>query len=205
MKIAIAGEFRRGKDTVANIIEASLLTDKQVTRLAFADALKTEVSEMTFDYVKADSYENSAGMTLRNDASFSAWDAHMHRLRPVNGLAWQWWGEFRRQTEGEHYWINHPQFQCRYKDAVRDGHHVLITDVRQHNEAAWCRRNGFYCIRIEGPCRAFGETRDPQHPSEIHIPDLEVDAVLVNEGTMNDLTRSIHELLEQTILPFFGE
>jgi hypothetical protein len=47
--------------------------------------------------------------------------------------------------------------------------------MRHINEAEWCRKEGFYLVRIVGPCRAEGERRDPTHASEVHVDELEVD------------------------------
>lgn len=105
----------------------------------------------------------------------------------VYGPAFQFWGEWRRWHDDECYWINHPMFQARYQEAEQAQHHIVIADMRHHNEAAWCKRNGFYLIRIEGPCRTEGEARDPNHASERFIDELEVDAVVSNESSLTNL------------------
>lgn len=198
MKLAITGAFRRGKDTVANIVISSLLTDRPVTRLAFADALKRELSEMVFDY--AVEVQDQRGRAERLDS----WDTHMRRMRKLNGIGWQWWGEYRRQVDGPDYWIEHPDLKRNYEQAEREGHHIIITDMRHHNETSWCRSHGFYCVRVEGPCREVEETRHPDHASEVDIPYLLVHDVINNRGSLRDLKRRVSELIDNGHTAFIG-
>lgn len=205
MKIAITGEFRRGKDTVAGIIQRQF-TSHPVVMLAFADALKSELAEMTLNYIQPPSLivKKDGGDTYVQPGAYRDWEAHMRKKRDINGTGWQWWGEFQRQYQGEDYWIKHVRFQYRYSEAARDGDHIIITDMRHHNEFVWCQAQGFFTVRVTGPCRSE-ESRDPNHPSEIHVRELPVDFELINDGTMNDLTREVENLMRGDVARFFAE
>lgn len=203
-KVAITGEFRRGKDTLASMIEERL--EGTVTRLAFADALKRELAEMSFTYVR-DSfdlgryYETIDGPEY--DSVLDEWEKIMRQDRAINGVGWQWWGEFRRRKDGEDYWINHYCLAGQYAHASDHGHHIIITDMRHHNEAKWCKEHGFYLIRIEGPCQVGGELRDSNHPSERHVRELEVHLVIQNTGGLDALREKVASDLVGRLERFF--
>lgn len=202
MKIAITGGFRRGKDTVAGIIQRQI-TDRPIVVLAFADALKSELAELSLNYIQPpELVTRKNGDTYIQPGAYRDWERHMRKQREINGTGWQWWGEFQRQYSGQDYWIKHVRFQYRYAEAARDGDHIIITDMRHHNEAEWCRQQGFFLLRVTGPCRSE-ESRDPLHPSEIFVNDLPVDFELINDGSMNDLTRAVQNLLKGDIARFF--
>lgn len=206
LKIAITGEFRRGKDTVADIIQAVLLREGgSVSRLAFADALKYELAEMVFGYGATQNYTDlSADYDAEQLAREGFHDllVKMRDERQLNGTGWQWWGEYRRQVEGADYWVNHPFLTQAYQSAIRHSRNIIITDMRHHNENKWCRENGFFMLRVEGPCRAEGETRLTIHPSEIHVKDLEVNSVIYNHEryTLEELEQYIRHELMPTIV-----
>lgn len=204
MKIAITGEFRRGKDTIAGII-SRYISERPVVSLAFADALKGELAEMSLNYLQPPELvvKHDNRDTYVRPGAYRDWEDSMRRARVVNGVGWQWWGEFRRRYSGADYWIEHVRFQYRYNEAMTDGNHIVITDMRHHNEAEWCKKNGFFLVRVEGPCRSE-ESRDPGHASEVAIRDIDVHAVLINDGTMNDLTRSVHRLIDGDVAAFFA-
>jgi hypothetical protein len=164
-------------------------------KLHFADALKYEVAEMVWNCTLPG--------TNRDE-----WEAKFLSDKALNGLAFQWWGEWKRQKWSEHYWINHHAFQKRYKDALLSGGNIIISDMRHVNEAEWCRKEGFYLIRVVGPCRAGDERRDPTHASEVHVDELKVDAILDNSRNLDTLKSLALALLyhieRRPHVPFLG-
>lgn len=76
---------------------------------------------------------------------------------------------------------------------------VVIPDVRFRNEVAAIRDAGGQVFRIVRPGAGLtGETA--AHASEVQqfgIADAELDAVIVNDGTVDDLRRKVVEALEQ--------
>lgn len=207
IKIAIAGRFRTGKDTVADIIEAHLTMQSgpgTVARLGFADALKYELSTMVANFTLPDDLFVEEGSQMY--ALPSAYEQHeelMAQRRAVNGVGWQWWGEYRRRFYGEDYWINHSLFRARLEDAAYASKHIIIRDMRHHNEAQWTKQNGFYLIRVEGPRRSE-DARAPDHPSERYVDELPVHCTIHNNGSLYELGELVERLLKYSIAAFFA-
>lgn len=180
-KIALTGRFRTGKDTVASLV-GSLLPGR-TEQFAFANALKRELAYMVGEYI-------------------DVFDDRVLYNREMHALGWQWWGEFRRKVCGDDYWIR--QIEDYIKDATdRLGWNVIITDMRHLNEAEWCRKNGFFLVRVEGPCRSGSEVRDPNHPSERDVDNIPVDTFVINDGTVQQLDQKVRGLLMPQIRRFF--
>jgi hypothetical protein len=195
-KIAITGHFRTGKDTFADMLVEAL--DPPTVKLHFADALKYEVAHMLYDYRNPTHRDHIVTSGVHKETyldSIANFAAEMAEDRQLNGLAWQWLGEWRRQKTDPDYWINHYKFQDAYRTALTNGANIIIPDMRHVNEAEWCRKEGFYLVRITGPCRAESERRDPAHASEVHVDELNVDAVIGNYGSRNLLRVASQALL----------
>jgi hypothetical protein len=187
-KIAITGHFRTGKDTFADMLTEAF--NPPTVKLHFADALKYEVAHILYDHIHYDDRDGVVTGWTHMDTyldSIANFAAEMAEDRQLNGLAWQWLGEWRRQKTSPDYWIHHYKFQDAYRAALISNTNIIISDMRHVNEAEWCRKEGFYLVRIVGPCRAEGERRDPTHASEVHVDELEVDLVLPNTGDLNTL------------------
>jgi hypothetical protein len=208
-KIGITGHFRTGKDTFADMLAEAL--SPPTVKLHFADALKYEVANMLYDYthpVRRDRIVTGYTHQETHQNLVSNFAAEMAEDRQLNGLAWQWLGEWRRQRTAPDYWINHYKFQDAYRTALTKGANIIISDMRHVNEAKWCREQGFYLVRIVGPCRAEGERRDLTHASEVHVDELKVHAVFDNSGnldTLKSLALALRYHLEsRPHLPFLG-
>jgi hypothetical protein len=187
-KIGITGHFRTGKDTFADMLAEAL--SPPTVKLHFADALKYEVAHMLYDYINPTRRDSIVTWYTHQETYQSMvanFAAEMAEDRQLNGLAWQWLGEWRRQKTDLDYWIHHYRFQDKYQEALTTNSNIIISDMRHVNEAKWCRKEGFYLVRIVGPCRAEGERRDPNHASEVHIDKLEVDGVISNSGSLEAL------------------
>jgi hypothetical protein len=187
-KIGITGHFRTGKDTFADMLAEAL--GPPTVKLHFADALKYEVAHMLYDYRNPAHRDRIATSGVHQETyldSIANFTAEMAEDRQLNGLAWQWLGEWRRQKTDLDYWINHYKFQDAYRAALVSSSNIIISDIRHLNEAEWCRKEGFYLVRIVGPCRAEGERRDPTHASEVHVDELDVDGIIDNFGNLDTL------------------
>ena len=202
LKIAITGRFRRGKDTLADLIEEFIAGDGPVARLAFARALKAELAEMTLHYTNPPDLVipgKKVPKMFMVPGGYKMWEDRMNERRDINGVGWQWWGEWRRQICGEDYWIKHPLFRAAHDEATQARKHILVTDMRHHNEAEWCGNNGFYRVRVTGPCRAPDDVRDKDHPSETAIEHLPVDCVYDNVGSVLDMQEWVRLVLVPTV------
>ena len=184
VKVAITGHFRTGKDTLAQMLTE--LLPGRTTTLHFADALKGEVCWMTW-------------VASGKPRPFRKFADEFRANRSLHGLAFQWWGEYRRQKFGEDYWINHDLFKHTYELCVDYKHNIIIADMRHHNEAQWARGQGFYLVRITGPQRTEGlvEARSLEHPSEKHISDLKVHDWIPNDRGLEHLRHQAVSLLNR--------
>jgi dephospho-CoA kinase len=82
---------------------------------------------------------------------------------------------------------------------------IVLTDVRQANEVAWCRENGFTLIRVTAPdevriARAIeaGDSfveNDLVHSTELAIDGFEVDYEIVNDGSVDDLKAQVDAIV----------
>jgi dephospho-CoA kinase len=109
-------------------------------------------------------------------------------------------------------WIKHAERKVRGTIDFRvntgaDRIGIVITDLRQQNEYEWARANGFTIIRVTAPdevriARAiragddFNEN-DLEHVTESAIDGFEVDAVIVNKGSLEELQTKIDVIMEQ--------
>lgn len=127
--IGIAGYARCGKDTFVEIAKKILQKNGYTPmRMAFADMLKDEVTDMLMDY-------GFKGRVKTDDPTVKT------QMRPLM----VWWGCQRRyESEGGLYWVNEVdnQIQDVINDAQSSGTStermvVLVSDVRFPNEAKW--------------------------------------------------------------------
>lgn len=192
VKIAITGRLGRGKDTIADMFMRLVPETHLTTRIAIADALKWEVAVMTHRHVgPAENLEQ--------------WYVRLRQDKELNGLSYQWWGEWRRRHCGIDYWLNHTQFVTRYNHATREMHNVVITDVRHLNEGLWAKQHDFFLVRIDGPCRV-SSNRNRDHESERDVEKIPVHAVIRNgnDRTLDALYTAVCKLYNLQIAPFFG-
>jgi dephospho-CoA kinase len=82
---------------------------------------------------------------------------------------------------------------------------IIITDLRQPNELAKCKDEGFVIIRVTAPdelrlarAKQAGDqftAADLTHETESHIDGFAVDYELVNDCTKTELLRKVDELI----------
>lgn len=98
-------------------------------------------------------------------------------------------------------WVKHLE-----KDLNKSHSSVqIITDLRQENEAKFCRENGFVIIKVTADTEIrkarvlnAGETWNEefeQHPSEIEIDGMNTDYTITNNTTLEDLKESVLNVL----------
>jgi len=182
MNIAICGELRSGKDAVG----AYLTQNYGYTRFAFGDALKRYAHEL-----------------------FGESDGKQREL-------YQWFGQTMRERDPD-IWVR----KCFDKiNAVRPwviaqpsirfphpGFNAVITDLRQPNEYARCRSEGYVIIRVTAPestriTRAIQSNdtfnlRDLTHDTESHVATFEVDYEIVNDGSLAELHSKVDATMAQ--------
>jgi hypothetical protein len=172
--IGLAGKKQSGKDTVYQI--ASELLEAPVGRIAFADPLKLEVSEITgfrVDFI----------------------EEHKQDFRTLLQV---WGTDFRRKFCGSDYWIE--QMDSALDKAAGNYKNIFITDVRFPNEADFIKNKGGRLIKIERRNMTYQNIQEAvdhdRHPTETEMEDYHsVDYVLNNDGTEKELHKSVANML----------
>lgn len=176
MIVGFAGKKGSGKDTAAQALSSCAI-------VKFADPLK-EMTRALF---------RSIGVTEDTIARYVDGDMKETPLACLGGRTtrqfMQWLGtEFGRVLVWDGLWVN--AFGMRAAAHVAAGHDVACTDVRFPNEVAAIKREGGVVLMIERP----GLTAIDGHASE-DTSALYFDAVIVNDGTVEDLHRKVRGYL----------
>ncbi len=213
--IALSGAKGAGKDTVADY-----LVDRHgYAKLAFADALRTEIS-LTCGVSKTVLLDRQLkeaplpGLALANttESNFLEWwlettEAYAERamgtfsadqLTMPRSPRWitQRWGDWRRSQDPE-YWIAQMQVQI----AALPGTRLVITDVRtnpaphQLIEVDFIQHLGGHLWQIRRPGTISEAGNTDGHVTEVPIPVCQVDQVIENASTVAALQQRVESLL----------
>lgn len=208
MLIGLTGHKGSGKDSAA-------LQMKGFYRFAFGDAMKHEVAEAFGIDVKVlydrELKENPHIPLIRcKDPDF--YDTAMNSLKPSveEGPGWkfkrigidlllhlsprkimQLWGTEYRRAQDNLYWIRKLHENRVYHE--ERGKFEAITDVREHHEASYVKRQGGILIRVLRPNNPY-DTGDT-HGSEVNVNKLAVDFEIINDGTLEDLGAKIEAVI----------
>lgn len=174
MKIALMGYARSGKGEVAKLINDWLIMNGEgiVRTLSFGEELKTRFHE-AFPEIPAD---------------------------PKPRLGYEKFAKLGRDFD-EDFWVK--CLNWKYKLLGEIYNNFTIDDLRQSNEAEWCRANGFHIVYVQANSklreeRSAGDTEwVAVNVSEREIVTIEPDYVLVNSGSLEDLAREVHQLMEE--------
>jgi hypothetical protein len=159
-----------------------LLPDKNVYRLAFADALKEEVYDLLLK-------PNNIPYDYLNDPV----------KKKIFRTFMQWYGtEFRRNPEiggDNNYWISRLfekiiKIQSEDPDAI-----IIVCDMRFYNELNALKNVGAYIVNV---------VRDSVYdPSEAHISETELDSYhhlfdyfAMNNGTLEDYKVNVETIID---------
>lgn len=190
--IALTGAMRAGKDEVARY-----LTEKYgYTRFAFGDELKRYANDI-FD----------AGATQNKPREL-----------------YQWFGQTMRQRDPD-VWVRKCFVRIHEEEREADlsdtfmgveepSFRAVLTDVRQPNEMAECRRQGYVIIRVKATSalriqRAVEaedtfDLRDLTHETESHTDGFAVDYEVVNDGSLAELHAQIDAVMTDITRNRFG-
>jgi len=185
VKLALCGEARVGKDTVADYLEYGY----HMVPFAFGDELKKD-----FHYKYP----------------------HIPRIpKPVSG--YQLFGQLEREIHGADYWINRCFENIQYVARIARNYNwvnlsgeqtkfcPVITDLRQPNELARLREEGYIIIRVEAPLdvrmdrmEAEGDKvseRNLNFETETFVKDFDVDYTIVNDSTLEYLQMRVDDIM----------
>lgn len=179
VKVGITGGIRSGKDTVAEyIVDVIKLhyTDTTHSILGFADGI-TDLIEMFMP----DLLEGG---------------------KPRK--AYQEIGQTLRKFDPD-VWVNYALNTIEMTEQVYPGAHIIVKDVRQPNEAEALRDQGFVIVKVlanedERIRRAKAQNdvfdlEDLQHETEKAIDEITPDAIIYNEGTLEDLYYTVEDFI----------
>ena len=193
--IALIGKKRSGKDTFANV----LVEEFGFTRVAFADPLRAAALELdpwvpihgSLARLRRTTPGIQASSIVRLSALIEAvgWETAKDLVPEVRRLLQRFGTEAIRKIEPD-FWINAARKTI---DEIEGP--VVVTDCRYPNEADFAESVGGHLIRIVRP----GAESADAHPSETALDDRRVDAIVRNDGTVEDLqeyARDVASVLE---------
>jgi hypothetical protein len=166
--VGVAGRLGAGKDTVGDY----LVRAYGFKRVAFADALKELCSHVV-----------SRAAVGWNGENWTGSKSEYGRMI-LQGI-----GKGARGVIGPGVWVSALDRTLSQTDGLNPfSDRVVVTDVRYPNEVDYVRWNGdkSLLIRVDRP----GVDRsgpEHQHETEAHVDSLKVDAVVVNDGTLEQL------------------
>lgn len=192
------GRAGAGKDATADIITSNV----DAARFAFATRLKQEaaaafrVDERLF--YRRDNKElpiRQLALARCTEPAFVAYaGSELGMLGPLKPRTiMQTWGDWRK-AQNPDYFI--PPAAYTRRMAMSAGHAAMVvTDVRYRNEAQWVADHGGVLWRIERD----GLPPVNSHSSEWSIRELRADAVIRNDGSLDELRRAVVDLLGVTL------
>jgi len=183
--IGLTGYAQSGKDTVASI----LVSEYGFTRVAFADKIRELAYELN-PIVEGYDYDDVFNpVYLRKWVDEKGWDRAKVKEPELRRIL-QDLGVGARKVLGEDIWVI---------SVLQELHDVdtdyVITDVRFKNEATMLKQMNGQLWRVERP----GVKAINGHISEHDLEGYDVDQVLSNEGTMQDLELLVRQRMDDLI------
>lgn len=181
MLIGLTGCKGVGKDTAASCLEG-------FTRLGFADKLKEAVGNLLMmDDVDAFKDYGTVQIEIRGTANY-------YRIFTGRSFLQRFGTEMGRETFWNSFWVD--QWETRYQELQETSMYVpiVVPDVRFANEAIRIKTLEGMIIRIDRPGYIYDG-----HPSEDGIPDDLIDAVVLNNGTVEEFQARFLAVVEGLI------
>lgn len=185
--IGFCGYAQSGKDTAAGF-----LTAHGYERLAFADALRDSVYLLN-PIVRVSSIGNAdcEYERVQDLVDRVGWDVAKVSYPEIRQLLQRMGTEVGRALYGESFWVDRVLTQMgrsttSYGEDVIVGNYV-ITDVRFPNEVEAVRSVGGKVVRIYRE----GVGAVNSHVSDTGVDDLEIDAVVLNQGSLDEFRQEV--------------
>ncbi|MGI5530182.1 hypothetical protein ACQEVX_23190 [Streptomyces syringium] len=176
--VGVAGGAGHGKDELGQA-----LVELGWQRKAFADKVKDFLYAMNPPAPHAEGVE---AYSLALEVDCFGWD-EVKGYPGVRKLLQRCGTEAGRGVLGPDVWVN-----ALFDDYEEWDTPVVITDVRFPNEAQAIKDRGGLVVQVRRPKQILAEGAD--HVSERALKDWEFDAVLVNDGTVEELHEQLRAL-----------
>lgn len=178
--IGITGRAGSGKDLVKSIIKDKIYPNYSTVR--FADKLK-QAAEVMFGWTQEQIEDRDF-----KEAIDPVWGFSPRKAMQLLGT------EYGRGLR-EDLWIH--SVRVLLQSPSTEG--LIVSDVRFDNEAEFIRENGGTLLHIQRP--NGDETALSTHASEIPVTILPSDKVIINDGTISELTQRVALALNKEIDP----
>ncbi len=180
--IGLSGYARSGKDAAAEALKSL-----GFSRLAFADKLREFALTLDPVIIMNKSIANNVGMRLSEIIDEYGWDGYKDTIwsDDIRKTLQLIGTECGRRLIHDDVWIH-----ATFNDLDYNGLYV-VADVRFVNEAEYIRLNGGRIVRIVrdgvGPVN--------NHPSETALDNYRFDALIHNEGTLEEFQNTVREVI----------
>jgi hypothetical protein len=199
--IGIGHKARQGKDTLAGMIKE--MTTDECHIIHWADALYVEVSNKNSSvplvFRKGSRFyfvDGSHALTAEypglekifNERGIESYQGMAEKDSPML----QFWGTNFRRKQDPNYWVNKVLQRIETLNGL-----IIIPDTRFQNEHTAIRANKGLYIEVQrfngDGSRFISRDRDPNHPSEIDLDDIEANF------TIGANSKCLHHIREQAI------
>lgn len=173
--IGITGKARAGKDTLAEL----LYEHHGFTRIAFADPVKLAAQQ-----IFGLSVDQTWDATLK-EVVIPYWDLTPRQMFQKLGT------DATHPVFGPDVWMK--RWFLGY-DMLKDSDDIVVPDCRYDLEAAGVRNLGGVIVRVVRSSEGLSGD-EAAHVSESGL-SLAVDYTIINDGTIDDLRKSVADLIE---------
>lgn len=178
MIVGLCGLAGAGKDSVAEILEAKL----GFKRASFAEDIRTALYTLNPIVGRRWFFWT---VRLQDAVDRLGWDQAKRRYPEIRRLMQVFGTEVGREQFGQKFWLDRTFSHFTADDDV------AISDVRMQNEVDTIQESGGFVIWVKRP----GLVRMP-HKSEQLDFEAACDAIILNDGSKNDLEASTLECME---------
>jgi len=194
MIVGFAGKLQSGKDTSGY----RLLDKFGFTRISFAEALKKDTATKFRRTLKAH-YRMTRPDLQKKEPTEKEWDEIIYRglwleRDDVTRAMLQEVGTEVYRAVNMDWWVN------RWSEEVGkvDSGHVVVTDTRFENEINAIKNRDGKLVKVIRPALQVATKDVSSHASENEWTQFtDWDAVVVNDGAVEDLWKKIDDLAEQ--------
>jgi hypothetical protein len=204
--IGITGLAHSGKDTSADYLYSKLRTECNVVKIALADQLKVicqSLIQMFYgQQIPLDEfYDMGKKEAIRDELPKFA--GQPFKLRTILQMVGT---EIFRDLISKSVWCNYIKEKYIDNNACDI---LIISDIRMPDEISFFtdlvkngQLDGFKCYRIIRSNRSVLSANNQAHQTERLISTLQVDRDIVNESSIDDLYKTIDDIIIQDISVF---